>query len=181
MASLSLHEPQPGNEQGAPWYVRARLRLGTAEHEREKVPSVFIALRRAFLAVGAACFRVVAGSLVGEHAAHPNFRSGTDDVEVIGPRKEGFCLDGDPLGEDFIAQIKPAEDGRDEESVTVALYAYRRSFAVSLSPTPPDADSGDVAAEEKDAVLNVLIAKPRKDGRGRVLVARDTMKRKPAE
>ena len=56
-----------------------------------------------------------------------------------------------------------------------------RGFAVSLSPEPLDTDTNDVAANEKDAVLNIMIGKPRKDSLGRTLVARDRMKRKPPE
>ena len=182
LASLTLDEPQQGNEPDAPWFVRARLRLETAEHERREGPSVFIALRNAFLTVAASGYRAVNGSLIGERTPHPNFRPKGDGVEVVGPHEDGLCLDGDPLGEDHIAQIKPAEDNKGEESVTVALHAFRRSFAVSFSPAPPDSDTSDVAANEKDAVLNALIAKGRpKDSQGRTLLARDTMKRKKPE
>ena len=72
LASLRLHEPQPGNNWerlytcargcGAdrigsnrgvcPLYVRARLRFGTRFQERENGPPVHIALRNAFLAIG---------------------------------------------------------------------------------------------------------------------------------
>ena len=181
LASLTLDEPQQGNEPDATWYVRARLRLETAEYEREDGQSVFIALRNAFLTIFASGYRVANGSLISERSHHPNFRPKGDGVEVVGPCEEGFCLNGDPLGEDQIAQIKPADDGKGEESVTVALYAFRRSFAVSLSPTPRQIDGSDVAAIERDAVLNALIAKGRKDSQGRLLLARDTMKRKKIE
>lgn len=184
LALLMLDEPQQGNEPDAPWYVGARLRLQTAKHERRDGSYVFIALRTAFLSIGVSGYRVVNGSLIGQEkrAENPNFQGENDGAEVVGPREEGFCLGGDPLAGDYIAQIKPADDGKSEESVTVALHAFRDSFAISLSPKPSDSEQSDVARTEKNAVLNALIAKGRvKDSQGRMLLARDTWKRKKPE
>jgi len=181
LADLGLVEPQQGNEPNSPWYIRARLRFGIAEHEDDDGSRIYIGLRQAFLSVHASGYRVVVRSLIGQRAAHPNFAERVDrsGVDVIGPRPNGtVCLQGDPLEEHHLALIQSAGDAKGEESVTVTLRAFRGSFAASLSPTPDDSPENDVAATERDKVINALIAKSRKkDNQGRVLLARDTMKR----
>ena len=176
---------EPPNEPDTPWRLLARLRLGTAKHEATNSrPRLFIALRTAFLTVRASGHRVVPGSLIAERAPHGNFRPQVDGVDVIGPRAcEVGCLHGDPLGDEEIARIEATANRTGEESVTVELYAFKDSFAVSLKPQPRDSDDSDVAADLKDAVLNALISKGRrfKDDQGRALLARDTLKREARE
>jgi hypothetical protein len=179
VASLTLDPPQQGNEPNAPWYVRARLWLDVGEYEAEDGKRFYLGLRRAFISLAAAGFRVVNRSLIGDKARpHPNFEGRSNGVDVIGPRLvENGCLSGDPLGEDYIAQIWPADDGTGQATVTVSLHAFRSDFAFIL-PASHDTEESEVASLEKDRVLNVLISKNRRDEQGRVLVARDTMKRR---
>lgn len=179
MASLTLDPPQQGNEPNAPWYIRARLRLDVGEYEGEDGRPFYVALRRAFMSVTTVGYRTVNGSLIGDKPRpHPNFEGRPNGIDVIGPRKgKNGCLIGDPLGDDYIAQIQPNHDGSGEATVTVSLHVFQAGFAFSLSPSPRNSDESDVAAVEKDRVLNVLIAKGRKDDQKRVLVACDTMKK----
>jgi hypothetical protein len=179
LASVRVAEPAPANDPASGWFVKARIRLGQAEYEREDGTPVYIAVEAAVLSVAASGYQVATGSLIGHQSDHSNFRQETDNdsVAVIGPAPRN-CLEGDPAHDETLARIVPIAESGSDESVGVSLHAFRRCFVVSLTPTPLDC----VGFEEKQAVLNRFIELGReRDAQGRVLLARDKMIRVNSE
>ncbi len=179
LASVRLEEPQPGNEPGSGWFVKARLRFDIAEYEREDGTPIFISVQDSLLTVSTSGYQVATQSVIGQIGGHPNFRPETDNdsVGVVGPAPNG-CLEGDPAGGETIARIVPIAEAGSDEAVTVSIHAFRRSFVVSLTRIPQDC----VGFDEKQAVLNLLIELGRdRDAQRRVLLARDRMRRTKVE
>ena len=82
-------------------------------------------------------YQIATQSIIGQRGDHPNFRVETDNdsVAVVGPAPHGY-LEGDPAGDETIARIVPTAENGADEVVGVSLHAFRRSFVVSLAPTP---------------------------------------------
>ena len=86
---------------------------------------------------------------------------------IFTPRDGDDCVIGDLLGDEYLTVVEPTATG-EKLTITVGLHTGRRSFAITEYN---DNASGKAVTAEKDAVLNALICRKRKDEQGRVILA----------
>jgi hypothetical protein len=184
LVELRLHPPRPGNEFRDSYYVDATLLFGTAncdyfgtancDYDPEaglEPRTISISLRDARVAIGSESYQPLQGSMIGERISSENFRRVAGGIDITGPKGLGGTLDGDPIGDNYLAVIAPTNAGDVPFAVTVA--AGRRSFVVADSDRP----NCDSAAETKNAILNQFIySRCNKDEAGRAVLAQATMK-----
>lgn len=180
LVELRLHPPRAGNEIPDSYYVDATLLFGTADcdfmpDDGEPPRTVSIALSNARLAIGSDSYRPLKGSMLGERGTSENFKRIAGGVEITGPARNG-TLEGDPIGEQYLAVVAGTNTASTPFAVTVA--ANRRSFVVTDSDAPPERRGANAPSDARDAILNVLIYKGLpKDAAGRPVLARATMQR----
>ena len=180
LVELRLHPPRAGNEIPDSYYVDATLLFGTAccdyvPDDGAPPREVSIALTNARLSIGSDSYRPLQGSMIGERVTSENFKRVAGGVEITGPAPNG-TLEGDPIGEQYLAVIAGTNTGGAPFAVTVA--ANRRSFVVTDPDAPPERRGANAPSDARDAILNVLIYRDlRKDETGRAVLARATMQR----
>ncbi|MGJ4952488.1 hypothetical protein [Bradyrhizobium sp. HKCCYLS20291] len=183
LAEARLHSPRPGNVPNS-FYVDATLRLGRAKHDYED-RTVSIGLAEAFLSLESPSFQIAKGSMIGERGEHPNFEPEVGGAGIKGPCQElDGCLQGDPLGDEYVAIIEPVGDGKEEVigdvtgEVSLSVHAGRAMFQVAEV-----GDKGELLqtalTTNKQGVLNAIIGDGLgRDRQGRLILARARMRRR---
>jgi len=170
---LRLHRPQTlGNSDAI--RVEATVWIGPGEYEHEDA-AVAIGVREAYLSVEPGRYETAKGTLVSERD-NPNFARADNAAKIVKPIDERGRLNGDPLGEDYLAFVEPKQTAQADE-VTVILTSPRRSFDVTLL----EATGQEVTHPNRDIVLNALIGTKLKTHpkSGRLVLARAKMRRTP--
>jgi len=113
--------------------------------------------------------------MIGERTESQHYRRVAGGVEITGPAVDG-TLEGNPVADQHLAVIAGTNAGESLFAVTIA--ANWGSFIVTDAEAGPGPDGSNTPSDNKRAILNALIYKNvAKDGLGRPLLARATMKR----
>ena len=175
MVEFRLERPAAVNDDSGDHWLQAALRIGVLEDDWDGQP-ITISLRGAALSVLQTSYQVTNNVLIGEpeKLPHPHFQRQPGGAEITGPKNAAGFLDGAVLGEaQNIASIRPANPKG--EPLTAQIVARNRDIHIALA--------GEALTPEQDTrntVLKVLLlSETRADERGRIILSRQRMARKP--
>jgi hypothetical protein len=175
LAEAILHQPTPAN--GAErFYLNGTLRFGLVEHN-DRDRAITVGLRDAFLSITGSGYQISQNSMLGERARHSHITPGVGGFTIVGPYKDGR-LNGNPVGEDYLAAIEPGLKGKNV--VTITLCAGPRAFIFAYVDDPYKLPSTPQQKPNREAILNILFGSTmQRDPQGRTILATVSLRRKP--
>jgi hypothetical protein len=177
LAAVTLRQPKRANPAGC-YYLNCSVEFGPLFMEDEHGRTVMVGLHDAKLQIDCdgSGFQIAQNSMLGLRAPNAHVEPGVDSVSVHGPMINGV-LDGNPIGDDYIAMLEPGSPGDGPVSLTLTTLSRAVQFSYAREadqPLVPDSDKPN-----RVAILNILFgeALPR-DTANRLLLARASMRRK---
>ena len=175
LVTLRPHAPQPGNDDTL--RLALTLVITPDSNVSYRGQAITIGLADALLCLESDGWQPALRSLISERG-HANFRLSAAGAWITGPADPATgMLNGEPLGEDYLAAVEPVGDGGGPIKVTV--NAPRGSFRVFAGAAGGAPDQR--CSTNQTAVINALLHEQFRDhdDQDMAILARGTIQPRP--